>query len=171
MFNRPFITIKQFPNLPRFGSHAGQVNRNFLNADIFQSAFLKPCEPFKSKIGVLMFEFSQFHKHDYETIPTRVGRTLNGTVANALPSDHPHAGGENSCAIFARCDCGGPSPRGWGEQVGQLFRRPVRRTIPTRVGRTLSYQTLADQKCQRTGSLEGLVFLVNPLLRNQPKPA
>ena len=60
------ITIKQFPNHSKFGSHAGQVNRNFLNADLFQSAFLKPCEPFKSKIGLLMFEFSQFHKHEFE---------------------------------------------------------------------------------------------------------
>ena len=60
------ITLKQFPNLPRHGSHAGQVNRNFLNADLFQSAFLHPCHSFKSKIGVLMFEFSQFHKYEFE---------------------------------------------------------------------------------------------------------
>ena len=37
------ITIKRFPNHSKFGSHAGQVNRNFLNADLFQSAFMHSC--------------------------------------------------------------------------------------------------------------------------------
>ena len=29
------ITIKEFPNLPRFGSRAGTANSNFLNAVLF----------------------------------------------------------------------------------------------------------------------------------------
>jgi hypothetical protein len=33
------ITIKKFPNLARFGAKAGQANQNFLNADLFASAF------------------------------------------------------------------------------------------------------------------------------------
>src|SRR5213083_1341910 len=41
------ITIKKFSNLPRFGLRAGKSNDNFLNADLFASAFLKPCEPFR----------------------------------------------------------------------------------------------------------------------------
>jgi uncharacterized protein YecE (DUF72 family) len=60
------ITIKKFPNLPRFGVHAGQKNEHFLNADQFTSAFLKPCESIREKIGVLMFEFSRFWDSDYE---------------------------------------------------------------------------------------------------------
>lgn len=59
------ITIKQFPNLPRFGLRAGQVNDNFLNADLFTSAFLRPCEEFRASVGLLMFEFTQFHGADF----------------------------------------------------------------------------------------------------------
>lgn len=59
------ITLKRFPNLPRFGGRAGKLNAQFLNADLFASAFLGACEPFRSKIGVLMFEFSQFHSGDF----------------------------------------------------------------------------------------------------------
>lgn len=59
------ITVKNFNNLPRFGARAGQPNENFLNADLFASAFLAPCEPFKEKIGLLMFEFSHFYPSDF----------------------------------------------------------------------------------------------------------
>jgi len=60
------VTIKKFPNLARFGAKAGQPNTNFLNADLFATAFLKPCEEIRSKVGVLMFEFSRFWPSDYE---------------------------------------------------------------------------------------------------------
>jgi len=60
------VTIKKFPNLPRFGSRAGKANESFLNADLFATAFLKPCEEIRDKIGVLMFEFSRFWPSDYE---------------------------------------------------------------------------------------------------------
>src|SRR2546428_6712072 len=60
------ITIKKFAKLPRFGLRAGKPNENFLNADLFASAFLEPCEPFKKKVGVLLFEFSKFYQTDYE---------------------------------------------------------------------------------------------------------
>jgi len=60
------ITIKKFPNLPRFGERAGKPNEHFLNARLFEDAFLKTCEPFRSQIGLLMFEFSRFHAPDYE---------------------------------------------------------------------------------------------------------
>ena len=52
------ITIKKFPNLSRFGERAGTVNSNFLDADLFRRLFLEPCEPYRSKIGPLIFEFS-----------------------------------------------------------------------------------------------------------------
>jgi uncharacterized protein YecE (DUF72 family) len=59
------ITIRRFPNLPRFGPRAGQINPHFLDADLFQSAFLTPCEPHRERIGVLIFEFSRFHPADF----------------------------------------------------------------------------------------------------------
>lgn len=61
------ITVKQFPNLARFSARAGQTNQNFLNADLFNRAFLKPCERIRSNVGILMFEFSRFHSSDYRS--------------------------------------------------------------------------------------------------------
>ncbi len=60
------ITIKKFPNLARFGARAGQPNPDFLNAELFATAFLNPCEKIRSKVGVLMFEFTRFWPGDYE---------------------------------------------------------------------------------------------------------
>ena len=60
------VAVKKFPNLPRFGAKAGQVNRDFLNTNLFATAFLKPCEAIREKVGILMFEFSKFWPSDYE---------------------------------------------------------------------------------------------------------
>ena len=60
------ITVRKFPNLPRFGVRAGKPNENFLNADLFNRAFLKPCEHIRANVGVVMFEFSRFYPSDYE---------------------------------------------------------------------------------------------------------
>ncbi len=59
------ITLKNFTNLPRFGPRAGKANENFLNAELFASAFLGPCEPFKQSVGLLIFEFSHFYLRDF----------------------------------------------------------------------------------------------------------
>lgn len=59
------ITIKRFPNLPRFGRRAGQLNPHFLDAGLFERAFLKPCEAIRDQVGVLMFEFTRFHTDDF----------------------------------------------------------------------------------------------------------
>jgi len=59
------ITVKKFPNLPRFGRRAGQPNENFFNAALFAGAFLKPCEAIRPKVGLLIFELSRFYAADY----------------------------------------------------------------------------------------------------------
>lgn len=59
------ITARTFPNLPRHGDKAGKRNEHFLNAELFRAAFLASCEPWKERIGVLMFEFSHFHPRDF----------------------------------------------------------------------------------------------------------
>jgi uncharacterized protein YecE (DUF72 family) len=59
------ITIKKFPALPRFGPRAGTPNPEFLNSDLFAEAFLSPCAPFRSQIGLLIFEFSHFAPQDF----------------------------------------------------------------------------------------------------------
>jgi uncharacterized protein YecE (DUF72 family) len=60
------VTLKNFPNLPRFGEKAGRPNPDFLNADLFSRAFLEPCDSIRSKVGVLMFEFSRFWPTDFQ---------------------------------------------------------------------------------------------------------
>ena len=59
------ITIRKFPNLPRFGMRAGKMNEDFLNAERFAEAFLEPCGVFRQNIGLLMFEFSWFYPSDF----------------------------------------------------------------------------------------------------------
>jgi uncharacterized protein YecE (DUF72 family) len=59
------ITVKKFPNLPRFGARAGKPNEHFLDADLFKTAFLSPCETIRENVGLLIFEFSTFYPSDY----------------------------------------------------------------------------------------------------------
>ena len=60
------ITLRRFPNLPRFGGRAGTANHDFLNAGLFASDFLGPCEAIRKNVGLLMFEFSHFYPADFE---------------------------------------------------------------------------------------------------------
>lgn len=59
------VTLKRFPNLPRFGQRAGMVNENFLNAPLFIERFLKPLESIRAKVGPIIIEFSKFYSSDY----------------------------------------------------------------------------------------------------------
>jgi uncharacterized protein YecE (DUF72 family) len=83
------ITLRHFANLPRFGARAGKPNEHFLDAGFFSDAFLKPCEPFRKNIGLLMFEFSRFYPSDYEH-----GRNFVADLdrfLGALPKGWPYA--------------------------------------------------------------------------------
>jgi uncharacterized protein YecE (DUF72 family) len=59
------ITVKRFPNLPRFGLRAGEPNPHFLDAQLFTSSFLTPFEKYRPQVGVLIFEFSRFNSSDF----------------------------------------------------------------------------------------------------------
>jgi hypothetical protein len=63
------ITIKKFPNLPRFGHRTGKPDEHFLNATLFTNAFLRPCETICQHVGLLMFEFSRFYDRVKESYP------------------------------------------------------------------------------------------------------
>jgi uncharacterized protein YecE (DUF72 family) len=60
------ITIRRYPNLPRFGPRAGQDNTQFLDAELFTRAFLGPMESIRPKVGPLIFEFSHFQSTEYK---------------------------------------------------------------------------------------------------------
>ena len=58
------ITIKHFPKLPRFGPKGGSGNPHFLDVDLFNRAFLQPCQVIAEKVGLLIFEFTPFDAHE-----------------------------------------------------------------------------------------------------------
>jgi uncharacterized protein YecE (DUF72 family) len=60
------ITLKRFPQLPRFGHRAGANNPHFLDADLFASAVLVPSESIRAKVGLFMFEFSRFGPDEFD---------------------------------------------------------------------------------------------------------
>src|ERR1035437_7652493 len=72
------------------------------------------------------------------TIPTRVGSTLLLRLAPNHRPDHPHAGGEHRVEALQGVARDGPSPPGWGAPLPVSCYRTSTRTIPTRVGSTLS---------------------------------
>src|SRR6266436_4846761 len=82
------ITVKRFPNLPRFGERAGKPNEHFLKAEVFERGFLKPCESIRPYVGLIMFEFSRFHSADYEHGRDFVS-ALDSFLA-ALPTGWPY---------------------------------------------------------------------------------
>jgi uncharacterized protein YecE (DUF72 family) len=51
------ITVPCWPVHPRYGALAGLDNPTFLDFPLFEQAFLGPLEPWRDKVGVLIFEF------------------------------------------------------------------------------------------------------------------
>jgi uncharacterized protein YecE (DUF72 family) len=82
------ITVKKFPNLPRFGMKAGAVNADFLNAELFIDAFLTQCELYRDKVGLLMFEFGRFYSTDFAAGKEFV-KVLDNFLGK-LPKDWPY---------------------------------------------------------------------------------
>jgi uncharacterized protein YecE (DUF72 family) len=60
------ITVLRYPNLPRYGTRAGQANPHFLDSDLFIESFLGPLTPYRNLVGTLIFEFSHFDVGDWE---------------------------------------------------------------------------------------------------------
>ncbi|HEY3836537.1 MAG TPA: DUF72 domain-containing protein [Bryobacteraceae bacterium] len=56
------ITCRVFPMHQRYGATAGLDNPAFLDAGLLMESFLRPLEPYRSKTGVLIFEFGTFSR-------------------------------------------------------------------------------------------------------------
>lgn len=83
------ITVFKYPKHKRYGHLAGTYNEHFLDADMFIHRFLDPLSPYKSRIGPIMLEFSQFY-------PGMVGSGHEfcerlGQFLSKLPSDWLYA--------------------------------------------------------------------------------
>ena len=62
------VTVKQFPRHPRYGPRAGDDNPLFLDAALFQSAFLDLLGPYRTRVATLIFEFGSFARQCYPEV-------------------------------------------------------------------------------------------------------
>lgn len=53
------ITVERFPRHPRYGPRAGLDNPLFLDAGAFTAQFLEPLQPYRERLGPLIFEFGR----------------------------------------------------------------------------------------------------------------
>jgi uncharacterized protein YecE (DUF72 family) len=58
------ITVPTWPVHPRYGALAGRENPTFLDAALFEQAFLRALEPYRKQTGVLIFEFGTLKDRD-----------------------------------------------------------------------------------------------------------
>jgi uncharacterized protein YecE (DUF72 family) len=61
------ITVADWPMHARYGALAGQQNPTFLDINLFEQEYLRPLEPYRQKIGVLIFEFGTIRRRAFET--------------------------------------------------------------------------------------------------------
>lgn len=83
------VTVKQFPRHPRYGARAGDDNSSFLDAPLFQSAFLDLLAPYQPRIAVLILEFGHLPKQCFADTGAFL-ETLDPFLA-ALPRDFRYA--------------------------------------------------------------------------------
>ncbi len=60
------ITVPCWPVHPRYGALAGLDNPTFLDRELFEMSFLRPLEPWRDRVGVLIFEFGTFRQRTFE---------------------------------------------------------------------------------------------------------
>ena len=83
------ITMKRYPELPRFGQLAGAENPDFLNVALFEDAFLRPLEQLRQKRGAIIFEFSTFRANSGITYSTYIH--LIDTFLSRLPKGYEYS--------------------------------------------------------------------------------
>ena len=83
------ITLRRFPKLPRFGDRKGQLNPNFLNAELCYSSFVRLLEPYREQIGSLIFEFAEFRPGDFKGVDEFLVQL--DSFLQALPPGWPYS--------------------------------------------------------------------------------
>jgi uncharacterized protein YecE (DUF72 family) len=83
------ITAKVFPTHARYGRRAGQVNENFLNAEVFQRLFLEPLSLYSERAALFIFEFGTFSKKPLEDVGQFI--EVLDRFLSALPSGHRYS--------------------------------------------------------------------------------
>jgi uncharacterized protein YecE (DUF72 family) len=62
------ITVATWPGHARYGKKAGQDNEHFLDAGMFERYFARPLEPYRDRLGPLIFEFGTFNKSTFKKV-------------------------------------------------------------------------------------------------------
>jgi uncharacterized protein YecE (DUF72 family) len=83
------VTVKQFPRHPRYGARAGDNNSSFLDAALFQTAFLDVLAPYRPRVATLIFEFGNFARGCYPDVRAFL-QELDPFLA-ALPGNYRYA--------------------------------------------------------------------------------
>lgn len=83
------ITCRVFPKHQRYGATAGHDNPAFLDAGLLMDSFLRPLEPYRSKTGVLIFEFGTFSQRAMTGVDEFVERI--DAFLGALPGGFRYA--------------------------------------------------------------------------------
>jgi uncharacterized protein YecE (DUF72 family) len=116
------ITLKAFPTLPVYGKWAGKTNPDYLSPEQFRECFLPPLKLLGSRLGLLIFELTDFCRSDEAQIksffssldiPCRLSVQLwgekptddflNFLVENGIaPAIHIHFGGSSALEQWRR---------------------------------------------------------------------
>jgi uncharacterized protein YecE (DUF72 family) len=62
------ITCKVFPGHARYGPQAGTENSSFLDSFLLHESFLRPLDPYRDNIAVLIFEFGAFSQRSFPSV-------------------------------------------------------------------------------------------------------
>jgi uncharacterized protein YecE (DUF72 family) len=79
------ITCRVFPMHQRYGATAGHDNPSFLDAGLLLDGFLRPLEAYRSKTGILIFEFGTFSRRAMSGVEEFVERL--DAFLEALPRE------------------------------------------------------------------------------------
>jgi len=79
------VTAERFPKLPRYGERAGQENPHFMDAALVRDKLLANLEPYRDKLGVLIFEFGALRRGTMSR-PGRFAEALDRLLLH-LPLD------------------------------------------------------------------------------------
>jgi len=79
------VTMERFPKQPRYGDRAGEINMSFMDPVLVKSLLLDRLEPYRDKLGPLIFEFTAIH--DSELLkPANFAEALDRMLSR-LPCD------------------------------------------------------------------------------------
>lgn len=79
------VTMERFPKLPRYGDRAGQTNTSFMDAELVKSQLLDRLQPYRDKLGPLIFEFTCIRDNELRK-PANFAEALDGMLSR-LPCD------------------------------------------------------------------------------------